>query len=508
MRRQAIGSGQCAVSQRPIAKSQVPLTDKIDKSTEFKRWLALFFIERGRYKITGKGYTELAPQVIRQNLEFGEPVSDRKREPRLESTRPLTPKEIKETVAARVEGMIREGKTEELLDEGHLAYKSNWKNKQTRITVIKKLLEFLGASPARLDKLREELGELILKSAREEPTDTKRMQEVLEEIKSNLERIRKLSFNNFRFYGISGMTGKYHRNSPYLVLVEIGYAYSEEEIREHARTGKFGTDKIYPWEMQKVGSEVYKNNSIRVAAIKWVVWKLKKKPSDINTIDFQSNLGGLLRYYNDSVYSALVDAEYAHTTEEILTQSKIGIFNDNKAYPWELERMPFGLWPNKEIRIAATKWLVWKTKKDPREITHKDFNNNRLNGLLNHCEEYAYRALVEAGYVYSEDKIKEHAGTGEFKTEKIYPWEMDPAPHGFYEEKENRIAVIKWLFWKTRKQAKDIIQQDFINNGIATILKYYNGSPYEALLEADLIRPENESYMRKRGYLNLQKRHS
>ena len=85
---------------------------------------------------------------------------------------------------------------------------------------------------------------------------------------------------------------------------------------------------------------------------------------------------------------------------------------------------------------------------------------------------------------------------------------MDPAPHGFYEEKENRIAVIKWLFWKTRKQAKDIIQQDFINNGIATILKYYNGSPYEALLEADLIRPENESYMRKRGYLNLQKRHS
>ena len=180
--------------------SLVPIpSEQIDKSAQFKRWLALFFIEKGKYKITEKGYEELAPQEQRQNLEFGEPVSDRKREPRMEERRSLTRKEIREAVARKVEEMLGEGRAGGLYNNEYIIHKSDWQSKEVRVTVIKKLLEFLGVSPERLDKLREELDQLILQSAREEPTDTKRMQEILVEIRSNLERIRKLSFNDFRY---------------------------------------------------------------------------------------------------------------------------------------------------------------------------------------------------------------------------------------------------------------------------------------------------------------------
>ena len=68
--------GKTRNAGRETTISQQPLTDQIEKSAEFKRRLALFFIEIGRYKITDKGYEELAPVVFRKNLEFGDPVSD------------------------------------------------------------------------------------------------------------------------------------------------------------------------------------------------------------------------------------------------------------------------------------------------------------------------------------------------------------------------------------------------------------------------------------------------
>src|SRR3989338_7356496 len=40
-----------------------------DKTAEFKRWLALFFIEKGNYRITDKGYEELAPSIQTQEIK-------------------------------------------------------------------------------------------------------------------------------------------------------------------------------------------------------------------------------------------------------------------------------------------------------------------------------------------------------------------------------------------------------------------------------------------------------
>ncbi len=290
-----------------------------DKSAEFKRWLALFFIEKGKYKITEKGYAELAPPTVRQDTHFGEDTTTKERSTKTEVRRPLTKSEIKEAVARKVEEMIRDGKAEELYNKGHIdrPFHLDWKNKETRIVVIRKLLEFLGASPERLDKLREELYEMILKTAREEPVDTKRMQEILDEIRRSLERIREITADDFKNNGLSGLISHCYNGSPYLALVEAGYAYSEEELIEHAKTGEFKVYKIYPWEMT-APQGFYKKQENRIAAIKWLVWKLKKDPKWVTTDDLEDNgLSGLLDHYcPHSPYLALLEANLVTSADE------------------------------------------------------------------------------------------------------------------------------------------------------------------------------------------------
>ncbi len=348
------------------------MADQIDKSAPFKKWLALFFIQHSMYKITEKGYAELAPKKSRQYMEFAEVSSDREREERIERTYTLSKKEIKEAVAKKVETMLAEGKAEELYDNGYITKLGNfdWKDRKVRITVLKKLLEILG------------------KSTREITED---------------------DFNN---NGLGGLLSHYYKGSPYLAMVEAGYAYSLDEIKEHARTMQFRNDKIYPWEMGQTSGLIYKE---------------------------------------------------------------------------------------KENRIAATKWLIWKLKKEPREITADDFDNNGLSGLLARPEYKSspYLALVDAGYAYSEDEIKEHARTGEFKTDKIYSWEMNQTSSLFYKKSENRTAATKWLVWKIGKETREITQDDFNNNGLRGLLDHhYKSSPYEALLEAGRVTPADEEYMR------------
>ena len=293
----------------------------IDKKIQFRTWLALFFIERGKYKITDKGYAELAPDIERQDTHFGEHDSARERSTKREITRPLTKSEIKEAVNSKVGQMLREGKAEELYNNKLIdrSYHIAWSNKQIRVTVIKKLLEFLGASPTRLDELREELDQLILQSAREEKTDAKRMQEVLDEIRRNLGRIRRVSGDDFNNNRLSGLMNHY-KNSPYLALVEAGYAYPEDEIKE--QNGQFKTDKIYPWEI-KNAPLIYSDKEIRIAACKWLVWKLKKDPKDIIQDDFNNNgLGGLVgNYYKGSPYDALLEAGLVTQANEAYMRS-------------------------------------------------------------------------------------------------------------------------------------------------------------------------------------------
>ena len=345
--------------------SLVPMPpDQIDKQIQFKRWLALFFINRGKYRITEKGYTELAPQEVRQNLEFGEPVSDRKREPRLEERRQLTKQEIRDAVAKTVAIMLEQEKAEELYDNGLITKPGNfdWKNREVRVTVIKKLLEFLDKNPKEITK------------------------------------------DDFESNGLSGLLSKRYKNSPYLALVEAGYAYSLEEIKEHAKSG-FKTDKIYPCEMSSA-PHIYEYKESRIAACKWLIWKIKKDTRDITVDDFYNNgLGGLLgEYYKNSPYLALVEADYAYSLDEIKKHARTGFATD-KFYPWGIEKSP-SIYKDKEIRLVACKWLIWRLEKEPKEITYDDFLNNGLGGLINHhYKNSPYDALLEAGLVTQADEV-------------------------------------------------------------------------------------------------------
>ena len=426
---------------------------------QFKKWLALFFIERGTYKITDKGYEELAPDIERLDTHFGEDNSAKERSTKGEVARPLTRKELREAVNSKVEQMLRDGKAEELYDKAYLVHKSDWKNKETRVAVIKKFVELSSESP------------------------------------------REITKDDFNNNGLGGLIDHY-KCSPYLALVEAGYAYSFDETKEHARTG-FKTDKIYPWEMSGAPLGFYKKSENRIAATKWLVWRLDKNPRELTKDDFKNNgLGGLIDHYKCSPYLALVEADYAYSLDEIKEHARTG-FKTDKIYPWEMNNVR--IYEDKQNRIAACKWLIWKLNKEAREITVYDFNNNGLSGLItNHYKDSPYIALVEAGYVYSLDEIKEHSRTG-FKTDKIYPWELNQTPNRIWPHKENRIFATKWLIWKLNKNPREITGDDFNNNGLSGLLARpeYNCSPYKALLEADLVTQADETYMRKRLHIKL-----
>ena len=131
-------------------RSRLLSPDQINKSAQFKRWLDLFFIQRGRYKITDKAYDELGreselEQKQRKTTELMEPQSSRENSTRTDMQRRLTKAEINEIVRRKIAKMIADQGAEQLYDKGFVDRSPHldWKNREHRITVIKKLLEIL-----------------------------------------------------------------------------------------------------------------------------------------------------------------------------------------------------------------------------------------------------------------------------------------------------------------------------------------------------------------------------
>lgn len=274
----AISHLPVASSHKSRAKSQEPLADKLDRAAEFKRGLALFFIGRGHYKITDKAYGELAIDALRQSTELMEVDSAKERSSRVTITRKPTKAEIRELVRKHVALLIADQGAEVLYYKGYIGRPAhfNWEDKNIRIIVIKKLIETVGKEP---------------------------------------KEITAADFNN---NGLSGLLATKYDSSPYLTLVEARYAYSIEETKEHARTGDFKTDKVYPWEMMKT-PWIYGSIELRIAATKWLAWKLKKDSRDITRDDFYTNgLGGLLSRteYKGSPYLALLEAGLVTPADE------------------------------------------------------------------------------------------------------------------------------------------------------------------------------------------------
>ena len=258
-------------------RSSILPPQQADKTARFKRWLDLFFIKNGYFRVTNKGYDELTQQTLRRNLEFGEPACNRTGELRLDPMRPMTNGEIREAINIEIGRLVADGKTEELYDQGIInrPERLSWKDHEMRKTTIKELYLTLGK-----DK-------------------------------------KEISKHDFYEYGLRGLLKGRYSDSPYLALVEAGYAYSFEELMEHANHSRFGTDKIYPWELTRVPF-MWSDKEIRVATVKWLVWTTGKNARDISGNDFSTNgLDGLLdHHYMGSPYMAVLEAGLVTEADE------------------------------------------------------------------------------------------------------------------------------------------------------------------------------------------------
>lgn len=308
---------------------------------------------------------------------------------------------------------------------------------------------------------------------------------------------RDMTNRDFKENGLMGVLSNYYNGSPYMALRKAGY-------------------KIKPWEMMFTPFAFYKKRKNRISAIRWLVKKIGKNPRYISGVDFSENrLGGLLSYNN--IHALLWEAGY-------------------EMKPWEMQITPIGFFKEKKNRISALRWLIKKTKKDPRDLERKDFENNCLNGLFhNYYAGSPYLVVRELGYTFKPwemaitpmgffkkrknrivavkwlvkklGKDHKHITARAFKRNglggllyayygdspyealreagyKLKPWEMSMAPMGFYDEQKNRITATKWLVKKTKKDPREITQEDFVSNGLGGLMDKYSNSPYRALKEA------------------------
>ncbi len=172
---------------------------------------------------------------------------------------------------------------------------------------------------------------------------------------------------------LCGLLNKYYSGSPYEAVAE---AFPELDIK--------------PWGMFKTSNVCFRKKRNRVAAVKWLVEEVRKDPRDLVTEDFSSNrLFGLLsHHYSDSPYEAVSEA-----------------YPELNFKPWEMSITPNAFYKKKSNRVAAVRWFVEESGKNPKELTFDDFRFSCLAGLLQkYYSNSPFEAVFEAGLVRLEDE--------------------------------------------------------------------------------------------------------
>jgi hypothetical protein len=522
-KRRQVFHSQCQGSSGQLNLPE-PIADglKEARKQQLHGWLAIYLIAKGQYKLTDKAIEELG----------------KTEEPRARIVEPGK-KERMRIADAKVRSIIGNGNAAEVYDCGYAERRRDcWGDRDTRIAAIRKLVEVLGKEPGAVstNDFRDMALIGILKrnggsaySALAEAGYAYPLETVLEQSENGAfgtERIypwemamSPMIFNRKEFRvaatkwliwkkgkdpkdmtseefeaGIRGVL-PHCGGSHYLALVEAGYAHSMEEAVEHAREKRFRKDKIYAWEMA-YAPDIYGEVKWRAAATTWLVLNSGKKPQEMRYDDFEVSLRGLLPHCEDSNYIALAEAGYAYKPEEVLEHAETADFKRERIYPWEMDNAP-SIYNDYKFRIAATRWLIWKTGKTPKSITQDDFNENGLNGLLRSHKDFILMPFVEAGYAYSMEEAFRHAETMAFREGKVYAWEMNNLR--IYDEINVRVASTRWMVWKTGKDARNVTCDDFAAYGLGRILALNGNSPFSAMEEAGLVTEADKEYMRKRG---------
>lgn len=191
--------------------------------------------------------------------------------------------------------------------------------------------------------------------------------------------------------------------------------------------------RIAPWMGKATPRGTWQVKENRVAAIKWLMSRTGKFPSNLSMKDFKSNgLGSLATGYG--IHKLLTEAGY-------------------DLNPWECNRASPNTWRKKENRVAAIKWVLEQTKKEPAQLSRKDFLSRNLGSLVR-AYGGIYGLVTDAGY-------------------ELKPWDMRVAPKGTWKKKKNRVEAVKRLVAKRRKKPSNITKEDFIDGGLRTLVVKY-----------------------------------
>ena len=195
----------------------------------------------------------------------------------------------------------------------------------------------------------------------------------------------------------------------------------------------------------------WQDRNNRIKAIKELVETLNKPLRKITKQDFLNhNLGTVLNIYKGSPKRALIDAGYD---------------------PGPMKH-PKGFWETKEHRIAAIERLMEISGKNSTQLRKKDFIDN------------GYSLLVKNRTI---EELMEEAGL---------PFERYQRNPGYWQNKENRVREVKALVEKLGKNPSDITKNDFMDNGLSTILNTHHGSLRAIMKEAgyDVVKKKPPKY--------------
>ena len=268
----------------------------------------------------------------------------------------------------------------------------------------------------------------------------------LEDVKS------KIRMSVFIKYKLAGMMQTLYKNSPYEILSII---YK---------------DQFMPWELHEAPTKIWHEKENRIKAMDWLInTKLKWTREDIiNNYNSQvlvdNDLGGLLSEGGQGSPFKLLDE-----------------FMEGEFKPWEFKQgiSSVGYWDKKENRVYAIRDLIenvlgWDDEQIKKYLNQDTFNNNNLGGLIasKYYNGSPYKALIEA-----------------YPNKNYLPWELSCAPTGLWDDKQNRINAVKWLFeirlkWSIEDIKANISQKVFKDNGLISLLCKRKGGLYSVVSEA------------------------
>ncbi len=138
--------------------------------------------------------------------------------------------------------------------------------------------------------------------------------------------------------------------------------------------------------------------------------------------------------------------------------------------PWQLTQVSPGYWDDPKNVKEAVEWLVDEMAKEGKklvEITQDDFRDLGLGSLAYYHNLYDLLKLVKPD---------------------LKPWDLIQVPHGYWDDPEHVKEAVKWLVEEMAKEGKrleEIIQDDFIDAGLATLIQ--TNKVYDLL---KLVKPD------------------